>query len=307
VIREATNCISDVVVRTPTLPYRGHAGDIFLKLEILQPIGSFKLRGVYNWVASLSEAERARGISTTSAGNTAQALGYVARLFGIPSKTLLPESVPDAKLDAIISYGVEPFKVTVEELFAYMLEERWREESYSYLNPWGAPEMIAGSATIGLEILEDCEVDTVFIAVGGGGLAAGVGSAIKAVSPDVRILAVQPEGCPSLKASFDAGEGTWVTPAETICDGTRVPLIVNEMIPLLRDVIDDVIIVPESRVREAVRKLALINKVVAEGSGALSLAGALHLDESERGRSVCVISGGSIDPALLAEIVQKSG
>jgi len=305
-IREAAGRIRDVAVRTPTLPYRGKEDDIFLKLEILQPIGSFKLRGVYNWAASLTDAERARGISTTSAGNTAQALGYVARLFDIPSKTLLPETVKDAKLNAITSYGVTPVKVTVEELFAYMLEERWRAEPYCYLNPWGEPNMISGSATVGLEILEDREVDTVFVAVGGGGLAAGVGSAIKAVSPDIRVLAVQPEACPALKESFDAGAGAWVIPSETICDGTKVPLIVNEMFPLLRDVIDDVVIVPESRVREAIRELALKNKVVAEGSGALSLAGALHLDKSERGRSACVISGGSIDPALLAEIVQES-
>lgn len=307
VIREAADRIRDVVVRTPTLPYRGKENDIFLKLETLQPIGSFKLRGVYNWAASLTDEERARGISTTSAGNTAQALGYVARLFDIPSKTLLPETVPDAKLNAITSYGVTPVKVTVEELFAYMLEERWRDEPYCYLNPWGEPRMIAGSATTGLEILEDRDVDTVFVAVGGGGLAAGVGSAIKSVSPNVRVLAVQPESCPSLKESFDAGEGAWVTPSETICDGTKVPLIVNEMYPLLRDVIDDVVIVPETRVREAVRELALKNKVVAEGSGALSLAGALHVDRSERGRSACIVSGGSIDPGLLAEIVQESG
>ena len=123
--------------------------------------------------------------------------------------------------------------------------------------------MIAGSATTGLEILEDREVDTVFVAVGGGGLAAGVGSVIKDLSPSVRVLAVQPESCPALKESFDAGEGAWVTPSETICDGTKVPLIVNEMYPLLRDVIDDVVIVPETRVREAIRELALENKVVS--------------------------------------------
>jgi threonine dehydratase len=305
-IRDAAKRIANIAVRTPTLPYLGTAPEIALKLETLQPIGSFKLRGVYNWAASLSDAERAKGICTTSAGNTAQALGYVARHFGIPSKTLLPETVPDAKLNAITAYGVEPVKVTVEKLFAYMLEEEWRQEPYQYLNPWGEPDMIAGSGTVALEILEDVEIDTVFVAVGGGGLAAGVGSAIKAIKPSVRVLAVQPEGCPALKESFDRGEGVWVTPADTICDGTKVPLIVSEMYPLLRDVINDVIIVPETRVREAIRELVLKNKVVAEGSGALALAGALHMDVSKRGRAACVISGGSIDPVVLAGILQTS-
>jgi threonine dehydratase len=108
-----------------------------------------------------------------------------------------------------------------------------------------------------------------------------------------------------MRASFDANEGVWVTPSDTICDGTKVPLIVDEMFPLLREVLDDVVIVPESRVREAVRELALKNKVVAEGSGALALAGALHQAETERGASACVVSGGSIDPAVLAEIIQE--
>ncbi len=305
-IRAAAERIRATVVRTPSLPYLGEEKDVLLKIETLQPIGSFKLRGVYNWAAALSNHARSRGISTTSAGNTAQALGYVARHFNVPSKAFLPRTVPDAKLNAIMAYGVEPVKVSVEELFGYMLEKRWRDEAYSYLNPWGEPDMIAGSGTLGLEILEDNEVDTVFVPVGGGGLAAGVGSAIKALSPATRVLAVQPEGCPALRASFDAGEGAWVSPSDTICDGTKVPLIVNEMYPVLREVVDDVVVVPEKTVRRAMRELALNNKIVSEGSGALSLAGALHLRRSNRGRSVCVISGGSVDPALFAEILQES-
>jgi threonine dehydratase len=303
-IRTAATKISNVAVRTPTLPFSGDADRISVKLEILQPIGSFKIRGVYNWAASLTDQQRKNGISTTSAGNTAQALGYVAKIFGIPSKTLLPESVPDAKLNAIASYGVTPVKVSVDELFAYMLEERWKDESYCYLNPWGEPLMIAGSGTVGLEILEDSDVDTIYVPVGGGGLAAGVGSAIKSLRPEVRVIGVQPEGCPALAASFKKGEGTWVTPSDTICDGTMVPLIVNEMYPLLREVIDEVVIVQESRVREALRELAQKNKVVAEGSGALALAGALHQDPGMRGKAVCVVSGGSIDPSRFSEIIQ---
>lgn len=302
-IRAAAGRIRRVCFRTPLVPFLGEGAGIRLKLETMQPIGSFKLRGVYNWAACLPEDERHRGLCTTSAGNTAQALGFVARHFGVPSRTLLPDTVPEAKLTAITAFGVEPVQVSVDKLFSYMLEEEWRDDPYRYLNPWGEPDMIAGSGTLGLEILEDEEVDTVFVPVGGGGLAAGVGSAVKAVAPDVRVLAVQPEGCPALKESFDAGEGTWVSPTDTICDGTKVPLIVNEMYPLLREVVDDVVVVPERLVRRAVRELMIRNKVVAEGSGALALAGALHVDAKDRGRSACVISGGSIGPALLAEIL----
>ena len=214
--------------------------------------------------------------------------------------------MPDAKLDAITAYGVEPIKVTVEKLFGYMLDEEWRDEPYSYLNPWGEPDMIAGSGTMALEILEDAEIDSIFVAVGGGGLAAGVGSAIKSMNPDVRILAVQPEGCHALKQSFENREGSWVSPTDTICDGTKVPLIVSEMYPLLREVVDDVVVVPETLVRHAVRELARRNKVVAEGSGALALAGALHVDADKRGRSACIISGGSVDPVLLSQILQEA-
>jgi len=306
-IESAAERIEAVAFRTPTVPYLGEASDILLKLETLQPIGSFKLRGVYNWAARLSATDRERGICTTSAGNTAQALGYTARHFGIPSKTLLPETVPDAKLDAITAYGVEPVKVTVEKLFGYMLDEEWRQEDLCYLNPWGEPAMIAGSGTVGLEILQDHTVDTVFVAVGGGGLAAGVGSAVKSINPSVRVLGVQPEGCPALKESFDRNEGSWVSATgETICDGTKVPLIVKEMYPLLREVVDDVVIVPEARVHQAMHGLALKNKVVSEGSGALALAGALHVAPEERGRSACVVSGGSVDPALFARIIQAA-
>ena len=305
-IRTASQRCADVAVRTPLLPYLGPDPDILLKLETLQPIGSFKLRGVYNWATQLTPEQREQGISTTSAGNTAQALGYVARHFDVPSRTLLPETVPDAKLNAITAYGVEPVKVTVEKLFSYMLKEGWRDEPYCYLNPWGEPQMIAGSGTVGLEILEDASVDTIYVPVGGGGLAAGVGSAVTAVNKSVKIVGVQPEGCPALKESFDRGEGSWVSPTDTICDGTNVPLIVTEMYPILRDVIDEVVIVPEKVVHRAMRELALLNKVVSEGSGALALAGALCTDPEVRGKSACVVSGGSVDPDLFARIVQAS-
>lgn len=305
-IQSAVKRIGDHVVHTPLLPLHSYdaKADIFLKPEILQPIGSFKLRGVLNWAAALSPEQRARGLSTTSAGNTAQALGYAARIFGVPARTLVPDTIPQNKLHAISSYGVEPIKKPFPELLAFMLEEGWRSEPYCYLNPWGDPHLIAGHGTLGLEIVEALpNVKTVYVPVGGGGLIGGVGSAVKLLAPNIRVVAVQSENCPALKASFERGAGGWIGGETTICDGTAVPIIVDEMYPLLRSVIDKVVTVSESRVTDTIRLLALRNKLIVEGSGALALAAALNTPESERGLSVCILSGGSIDSEKLGQIL----
>ena len=305
-IRAAAGRIHGKVVRTPLMPLHSYeaATDIYLKPEVLQPIGSFKLRGVLNWTTCLTEEARQKGLSTTSVGNTAQALGYVARLLNVSARTLLPDSVPDNKLDAILSYGVEPVRVPFDQLLDYMLQEHWREEPYSYLNPWGDPDMIAGSGTIGLEIVDDLsDVNTVFAPVGGGGLIAGVGSALKALNPSIRVIGVQPESCPTLQKAFEADRGLWIQACATICDGTAVPVIVDEMYPLLREVVDDVVLVPEEAVKEAIRLVALKNKLIVEGSGALSVAAALSTPVDQRGKAVCILSGGSIDTKRLMEIL----
>jgi len=305
-ILEARTRIASHVVRTPLAPLHSYEAktDIYLKPETLQPIGSFKLRGVLNWATSLSPEERAKGLSTTSAGNTAQALGYVARLFNVPARTLVPNTIPKNKLDAITSYGVEPIKLPFPDLLAYMLEEHWRNEPYAYLNPWGEPHLVSGHGTLGLEVLEDLpKVQTIFVPVGGGGLIAGVGSAIKASQTQARVVAVQSENCPALQASFERHAGGWIEAQPTICDGTAVPVIVDEMYPLLKNVIDDVITVSDESVKHAIRQLALKNKLIAEGSGALALAAAINTPSEKRGISVCVISGGSIDAEKLTEIL----
>ena len=306
-IQQSAKRIGNHIVRTPLVPLHSYNAqtNIFLKPETLQPIGSFKLRGVYNWAASLTPEERAKGLSTTSAGNTAQALGYVAQLFNVPARTLLPDTIPKNKLDAITSYGVEPIKLPFPDLLAYMLKEHWRNEPYAYLNPWGEPHLVSGHGTLGLEVLEDMpNVQSIFVPIGGGGLIAGVGSAIKASQTNAKVIAVQSQNCPALSTSFERNAGGWVDAQPTICDGTAVPIIVDEMYPLLKNVIDQVVTVTDDEVKNAIRQLALKNKLVTEGSGAMSLAAALQMPETERGLSVCVLSGGSIDTEKLTTILQ---
>ena len=303
----AADRLRGVAVRTPLVPLHSYdeSRAIWLKPETLQPIGSFKIRGVYNWAALLSPEDRARGLSTTSAGNTAQALGFAARRFGVPARSLVPEWLPENKAASIERYGVDLVRVPFDDLLDYMFEEGWRAEPYSYLNPWGQPELLAGHGSAGLEILQDMDdVDSVFVPVGGGGLIGGVGSAIKAIRPSVRVIAVQAAVNPAFQAALDAGRSVWIDWQETICEGASVPIIVDEVLPLLKSVVDEVVLVSEDEVREAVRFLALRNKIVAEGAGAAAVAAALKTPASARGKSVCIVSGGSIDAGLLAEILR---
>jgi threonine dehydratase len=305
-IEEAARRLEGTIVRTPLLPLVNQEGnsEIYLKPETLQPIGSFKVRGVGNWALSLSEEKAAKGLSTTSAGNTAQAVGYMARKLGVPSRSLVPETLHEGKRRAIEAYGTELVGVSMTDLMIYMFEEGWRQEPYSYLNPWGEPLMISGHGTIGLEIHEDLpEVDSVFVPVGGGALLSGVAAALKSLEPSVRVYAVQAEVNSALAAAFTAGGPVWIEWHDTIVEGASTPVITHNMYPMLQDLVDEVVLVSENEVKAAMRRLALSDKLVTEGAGAASLAAALKVPLSERGSSVCVVSGGSVDPLLLAELV----
>ena len=152
--------------------------------------------------------------------------------FGAPARTLVPEWLPENKTKAILNYGVEPVRVSLDDLLAYMLEERWKQEPYTYLNPWGDPRMIAGHGTIGLEILADHpDVETVYVPVGGGALVCGISAALKALKPDIRVVGVQSEVNPSLAVAFEAGGPLWIEHKPTVCEGASLPLVVAEMYP----------------------------------------------------------------------------
>ena len=305
--KEAAEGLKGVIVRTPLVPLHSYGieRDIFLKPETLQPVTSFKLRGVFNAVACFTEEQRQRGLSTFSAGNTAQALGWAAQYFGVSARSVMLDTVPASKIEAIKSYGVEAIILPSEEMRHYVLGHGWEKEPYAFVHPWFDHNLRAGHSTIGLEIIEDLpDVETVYIPVGGGGLICGVGSALKELKPSVRVVAVEPEACPALYESFEAGKGGfWITVRETVCDGVLAPFITNEMYPLLRQVVDDVILVSEKEVKKTMKHLMLRNKMIVEGAGALSAAAALQESREERGKAVCLVTGASIDTDKLTAIL----
>jgi len=307
--KTAANNLESIIVHTPLIPYRGgdHDTKILLKPEILQAVNSFKLRGVFNAVASLSTEEKAKGVSTVSAGNTAQALAWSARYFATSAHCIMPETAPLPKIEAVKAYGGIPVLIPMPEVFRFLKEHLWEQEAYSFIHPWTNGKVMIGHGSLGLEILEDePDVDTVFIPVGGGGLMGGVGSAIKAVNPSVRIYAVEPEGCPSLRSAVDNGQPITVE-CKTICDGVAVPYITDEMFPFLSELIDDVLLVSEQSVRSAIRSILWHNKMLAEPAGAIALAAALQMPPKQRGKSVCLVTGGSISSELMMEILQEEG
>lgn len=308
-IRSAARLLQGTVVRTPLVGLHSYdtVTDIYLKPEVLQPVGSFKIRGVGNWALNLSEEDRGRGLSTTSAGNTAAALGYMARRLGVPARSMVPSTLHETKRRMLASYGVELVEVDMDGLMAYMFEERWRVEPFSYLNPWGEPLMIAGHATMGIEIFDDLpEIDSVFVPVGGGALLSGVAAALKALKPSVKVYAVQAAVNSALSAAFEAGGPVWIEWEDTVVEGASTPVITDEMYPMLRSLVDEVVLVSEDQVKDAMRRLALRNKLVTEGAGAAAVAAAITIPVEKRGTTVCVVSGGSVDEALLREVLGRS-
>lgn len=296
-----------IAVRTPLVPLRGTGEDsgILLKPEVLQPSGSFKIRGVYHAVARLPEEVRRRGLSTVSAGNTAKALAWCGRRFGVPARSLMPETAPASKVDAFRALGGEPVLVPVDELFRFLRGRGWESEPWAFVDPWLDRDVHLGHGTIGLEILEERpDVETVYVPVGGGGLLAGVAMAIRAVKPAVRVVAVEPAGCAALHAAIRAGRPVDV-PCQTMCDGVAVPFVTQELFPLLRDLADEVALVGEDEVRAAIRELAGASRLLAEGAGALATAAALAVPRARRGTAVAIVTGGSIDPSKLAAILAE--
>jgi threonine dehydratase len=295
-IRAAAERARPHVLRTPLIPVEG----ALLKLECLQPTGSFKVRGFFAAALALDPADLRRGLITVSAGNAAQACAYVARTLGVRCRVVMYDTAPPLKIEGVKRWGATPILMPRDEMLQWMAEERWRNEPETFLHPFADPQIMAGHGGLALELLEDVpDLARVLVPVGGGGLIGGIASAIKGLRPEVEVIGVQSDGYPLWTRSLAAGGPVSIKP-DTIADGTTAPFDAR-MFELLKECVDRWLTVPEPRLRSAVPELASTAKAVAEGAGALAYAA---LEQLEPGPpTVAVVSGGNIDPQLLASLL----
>lgn len=295
-IRRARERIGEDVLRTPLVPF-GQDGRIRLKLECLQPIGSFKLRGALNAVLSGARED----LVTASAGNMAQGVAWAARATGVRATVVAPDSAPRAKLDRVEELGAELRLVPHEEWWQTMVDHGHPAVRGRFVHPVADEAVMAGNGTIGLELLEQDtgDFETVVIPWGGGGLTTGIASAVKALRPDVRVVTAEPDTAAPLAAAFAAGEPAEIEFHASWVDGAGGRALLPGMWERAQELVDEAVSVPLAEVEEAVRLLVSRAHVVAEGAGALALAAALGRDD----RCVCIVSGGNIDPDVLSRLL----
>jgi threonine dehydratase len=295
-IRAAAERARPYIHRTPLVPVDG----ALLKLECLQPTGSFKVRGFFAAALALPEDKRRHGLITVSAGNAAQACAYAAHSLGVPCRVVMYDTAPATKIDGVKRWGGKPVLMPRPALLDWLANQGWESEPEVFIHPFADPEVMAGHGGMGLELVDDLpDFARVLVPVGGGGLIGGTASAIKGLRPDVEVIGVQSDGYALWTRALEAGGPVSITP-ETIADGTTAPFDAR-MLPLMREVVDRWLTVPEPRLRAAIAELAVAGKVVAEGAGALAYAALEQLQPGPT--TVAVVSGGNIDPKLLASLL----
>ena len=307
-IEDARKHVYEAAIRTPLvrLNYDGPA-EIYLKLECLQPIGSFKIRGAYNAVRLLPEEQRRHGVWTISAGNAAQGVALAARKAGVPCKVPVIDTAPAAKLDAARRLGAELVMASFDQCWAAMAERRHPAMDGAFVHPFEDDAFIAGNASVGLEILEDLpDVDAVVAAFGGGGLSCGIAAAMKERGQNVKVFAAEPETAAPLARSLAMGsaqnfpdwKSSWV-------DGCGGKSVFPRMWALAHHLLASSIVSTLEEIRRAMKLVAERNHVIAEGAGACAVAAGLS-GKCGTGKVVCVVSGGNIDLAKFAELVTKA-
>jgi threonine dehydratase len=303
-IESARARIAGAAVRTPLVRLHVDApAEIWLKLENLQPIASFKIRGAANAVRAADRAEVDAGLVTASAGNMAQGVAWIARELGVPATIVVPESAPETKLAAVGRLGGRVMRVPYADWWRTIEESRVPGLEGLFVHPVVDERVMAGNGTIALEILEDLpDPEAVVVPYGGGGLVTGIASALRAVRPETRVYAVEPETGAALNAALAAGEPTEIDYRPSFVDGAGSPRVLPGMFSRVRELIDGAFTASPDETAAAVRLLAERTRVVAEGAGALAPAGALAGRAGE-GRVVCVVSGGNIDLSTLAPIL----
>ena len=304
-ITAARDRIADAVVRTPLvrLQVPEAPAEIYLKLENLQPIGSFKLRGALNAITQIPKNELADGVVTASAGNMGQGVAWAARELGVPCTVVVPDGAAATKVAAIERLGGKVVAVPYEEWWEAIATSSTPVANGRFVHPVEDEAVMAGNGTIGIEILEDLPVpDAVLVPFGGGGLSVGIASAVRALAPRTPVFAVEPEPAAALTASLEAGEPREVAGTPSFVDGSGSPRVLPKMWPLARAVLAGAFAVPVDDAAAAVRLLVNRARIVAEGAGALALAAALS-GRGGTGKVVCIVSGGNIDESKLRTIL----
>lgn len=307
-IRAAAATMSPDVVRTPLLAADWVDRPLWVKAESLQPTGAFKLRGASHAIGRLEPERLQRGVVTHSSGNHAQAVAFAARSLGVPASVVMPSHAAPGKVAATRRLGAAVVLVEPDEResTARAIAE---EHGAALISPFHDDAVIAGQGTVGLEIVHDLpDVDVVLVPVSGGGLVAGIAAAVKGVRPSAKVVAVEPELAADLAEGFAAGRRVaWPAErtAQTIADGLRVTAVGERNWEHIEALVDQVVTVSEQAIRDAMRVLAVKSRLVAEPSGAVATAAVLERSaELPVGRTVAILSGGNVDPALLAEVLR---
>ncbi len=304
-IKDAQQSIKGKVNRTPLIRFYGDdlPREIYLKLENLQPIGSFKLRGAYNAISTADSSLLKDGVYTASAGNMAQGVAWNARMMNIPCTVIVPDHAPQTKLDAITRLGAKFIKIPFNDWWQVLVTRKFEGMKGLFIHPVSDPAVIAGNGTVGLEILEDLpDADTVIVPYGGGGLITGIATAIKAIKPGVKIFASEVETAAPLAPSLAACEPVKITYIPSFVDGMGSAGLLTEMWPLVSKLVDGSIVLSLKQIADAIKILMERTRVISEGAGGSSFAAALT-GKAGTGKIVCVISGGNIDAEKLIKIL----
>lgn len=309
-LRDARCVLSPVINLTPMIPAKGFVPDcrFYLKADCLQKTGAFKLRGAYYKLSTLTDEEKARGVIACSAGNHAQGVAFAARDMGIPATICIPAGAPLSKIEATRSYGANVVLVPGVYDDAHAEAVRLRDEQgLTFIHPFDDERVMAGQGTIGLEIAEQLpDVDVVLVPIGGGGLIAGVASALRQLKPACRIIGVQAAGAASMADSLRAGHILTLPEVHTVADGIQVKTPGEKTFAICREAVDEAVTVGEAEIASAILTVLERQKLMVEGAGAVGVAAAMYGELDLRGKTVCaLLSGGNLDVTMLERIITR--
>ncbi len=304
-IKDANISLEKAVNKTPIFEASKLGENVYIKMENLQKTGSFKYRGAYNKINNLSEEEKSKGVIASSAGNHAQGVAKSATKLDIKSYVCIPKLAPIAKIEATRNYGAEVILVdgVYDDCYAHAIEKA-KNEDLTFIHPFDDEYVIAGQGTIGLEILEQLpDVERIIVPIGGGGLISGIAVAVKSLKPDVEIIGVEAAEAASMYKSIFNGEVTTIDSVKTLADGIAVKRPGDLTFEIVRDLVDEIVLVSEGDIAKSILRLIEENKIIAEGAGAAAIAASQKFDDDKV--TCCVLSGGNINVNTISKIIQR--